>query len=81
MSFDYISHFLNLSAKNVRKYIKLNFFLLANDKLRIALIYVLNDVVQKAACKRDINVTLTFHPHLINATTISRFFFYFLFLV
>nr|CAD2152713.1 unnamed protein product [Meloidogyne enterolobii] len=42
-----------------------------NDKLRIALIYVLNDVVQKAACKRDINVTLTFHPHLINATTIS----------
>ncbi|CAK5090686.1 unnamed protein product [Meloidogyne enterolobii] len=43
----------------------------ANDKLRIALIYVLNDVVQKAACKRDINVTLTFHPHLINATTIS----------
>ncbi|KAL7074054.1 hypothetical protein ACQ4LE_006770 [Meloidogyne hapla] len=42
-----------------------------NDKLRTALIYVLNDVVQKAACKRDINVTLTFHPHLINATTIS----------
>ncbi|KAF7634095.1 CID domain-containing protein [Meloidogyne graminicola] len=43
----------------------------ANDKLRTALIYVLNDVVQKAASKRDINVTLTFHPHLINATTIS----------
>ena len=43
----------------------------ANDKIRTALIYVLNDVVQRAASKRDVNVTLTFHPHLINATTIS----------
>uniref|UniRef100_A0A914GRF9 CID domain-containing protein n=1 Tax=Globodera rostochiensis TaxID=31243 RepID=A0A914GRF9_GLORO len=44
----------------------------ASDKLRIALIYVLNDVVQKAANKRDTNVTSALHPHWINATGLSN---------
>ncbi|KAL3125883.1 hypothetical protein niasHT_009412 [Heterodera trifolii] len=44
----------------------------APEKLRIALIYLLNDVVQKAASKKDNNVTLALHPHWINATAMSN---------
>ncbi|KAH7723815.1 CRE-CIDS-2 protein [Aphelenchoides avenae] len=40
----------------------------ADDKLRTALIYVMNDAVQKASKKGNgETVTMAFHPHVINA--------------
>uniref|UniRef100_A0A915D9W2 CID domain-containing protein n=1 Tax=Ditylenchus dipsaci TaxID=166011 RepID=A0A915D9W2_9BILA len=40
----------------------------ANDNLRIALIYVMNDVVQRVGKKdRHDSVKMAFHPHVVNA--------------
>ena len=45
--------------------------LLGTDTLRIALIYVMNDVVQMSKHDKDRAVPMAFHPHVVNAITLS----------
>ena len=46
----------------------------ADDKLRTALIYVMNDAVQKSSKKGNgETVTMAFHPHVINAIGMARY--------
>lgn len=48
---------------------------LADDGLRTALIYVMNDVCQKANKKgRGDAITMAFHPYVVNAIALSRLF-------